>query len=110
MDIGENEKAVKKFELVIKKNIDVLTNEYAMEYSVHMSSAIVYYSWGGRKRVRPGDGKKNAADQLYPKVPPTDAIQNACPLIPGANEKLLGMRAQFNCYAPINVLPHLPPH
>ena len=87
-DVGENEKAVKQFELVIKKNINVLTNEYATEYSVHSILCVVHDCLLQLGMTEESTSIAKRMHHLYPKISPTDAIQNACPLIPEADEKL----------------------
>ena len=65
----EYEKAVKQFELVINKNIDVLTNEYGTERDVHRILCDVHLCLSKLGRMEESKLMAKAMHQLYPKVP-----------------------------------------
>ena len=78
MMTAEYEKAVKQFELVINKNIDVLTNEYGTECYVYHILCDVHFCLLKLGRMEESMPMAKAMHQLYPKVPSTDAVLHTC--------------------------------
>ena len=77
-EVGECEKALKLFELVIKKSIDVLMNEYATVCYVNSIFCDVHLCLLQLGRTEESMPMAQEMYRLYPKVPSTDAVLNAC--------------------------------
>jgi dimeric dUTPase (all-alpha-NTP-PPase superfamily) len=78
MEVGEYEKAVKQFELVIKKNVDVITDVYGTERYTHSILCDVHFCLLQLGRMKESMPMAKRMHQLYPKVPSTDTVLDAC--------------------------------